>query len=63
MARFRCRACGKEDSFVYDGRHTCPNCGSAAVQFALGVEEIPDDHPLIEAMRRLAEEGNEKNED
>ncbi len=56
MARFHCRSCRKEGSFVYDGRHACPNCGSVDVQFALSIEELPDDHPLIEAMRRLAEE-------
>jgi hypothetical protein len=32
------------------------------VQFAIGVEELPDDDPLIEAMKRLAEEDG-KNED
>jgi hypothetical protein len=56
MARFRCRACGKEGTFVYDGRHECPNCSSIDVQFALGIEELPGDDPLIEAMKRLAEE-------
>jgi Zn finger protein HypA/HybF involved in hydrogenase expression len=50
MARFRCRACGQEGSFVYQaGRHECPRCGSSDVQFALGVEELPDDDPLVEA--------------
>jgi hypothetical protein len=56
VARFRCRACGKEGTFVYDGRHECPNCSSIDVQFALGIEELPGDDPLIEAMKRLAEE-------
>jgi uncharacterized Zn finger protein (UPF0148 family) len=56
MAKFRCRACGEEGTFVYDGRLECPNCGSAEVQFALSIEELPDDDPLIEAMRRRAEE-------
>jgi hypothetical protein len=56
MARVRCRACGKEGAFVYDGRHECPNCSSIRVQFALGIEELPDDDPFIEAMKRLAEE-------
>jgi hypothetical protein len=43
MARFRCRACGQEGAFVYDPkRHECPCCGSRAVQFALGAEEMPD---------------------
>jgi hypothetical protein len=56
VARFRCRACGKGGTFVYDGRHECPNCSSIDVQFALGIEELPGDDPLIEAMKRLAEE-------
>jgi uncharacterized Zn finger protein (UPF0148 family) len=53
MASFRCRACGREGTFEYDGRHACPRCGSVDVQFALGIEEIPDDHPLIEALLKL----------
>jgi Zn finger protein HypA/HybF involved in hydrogenase expression len=56
MARFRCRACGEEGTFVYDGRRDCPQCGSVDVQLAIGVEELTDDHPLIEAMERLAEQ-------
>jgi uncharacterized Zn finger protein (UPF0148 family) len=59
MARFRCRACGEEGTFVYDGRRGCPNCGSIDVQLAIGVEELEDDHPLVEAMKRLAEEDGE----
>jgi hypothetical protein len=62
MARYRCGACGKEGTFVYDGRHKCPKCGSVDVQFALGIEQLPDDDPLIEAMKRLAEEDG-KNKD
>ncbi|WP_426532965.1 hypothetical protein [Bradyrhizobium sp. McL0615] len=43
MARFRCRACGQEGDFVYQAeRHECPRCASIEVQFALGVEELPD---------------------
>lgn len=56
MARFRCRSCGKEGMFVYDGRRKCPNCGSIDAQLAIGIEELPDDHPFVEAMKRLAEE-------
>jgi len=56
MAKLRCRACCEEGTFVYDGRLECPNCGSAEVQFALSIEELPDDDPLIEAMKRRAEE-------
>ncbi len=39
MARFRCRACGQQGTFEYDGRHACPRCGSQDVQFALGSRE------------------------
>jgi len=56
MARFRCRACGEQETFVYDGRRDCPHCGSLDVQFAVGIEELPDDHPFVEAMTRLAAE-------
>jgi uncharacterized Zn finger protein (UPF0148 family) len=63
MARFRCRACGEEGTFVYDGRHDCPNCGSIDVQLAIGVEELPDDDPQVEAMNHLAEKGEETEED
>jgi Zn finger protein HypA/HybF involved in hydrogenase expression len=60
MARFRCRACRQEGTF--DGRHACPRCGAADVQFALGVEELCDDDLLIEAFERLAEGADEINE-
>jgi hypothetical protein len=63
MARFHCRACAQEGMFVYPaGRHECPRCGSRDVQFALGIEELPDDDPLIDAVRRLAEEYDKNNE-
>jgi hypothetical protein len=61
MARFRCRACGEEGTFVYDGRYECPHCRSVEVQFTIGIEELPDDAPLIETMRQLVEE--DRNED
>jgi hypothetical protein len=64
MAKFRCRTCGKEGTFVYDPeRYTCPICDSIDVQFVIGIEELPDDDPLIEAMKRLAKEDDGKNED
>ncbi|MGW1420110.1 hypothetical protein ACWAT4_08340 [Bradyrhizobium manausense] len=44
MARFRCRACAREGEFTYDPRrHECPRCGSPNVQFALGIDEMPDE--------------------
>ena len=64
MAKFRCRTCGKEGTFVYDPeRYTCPICDSIDVQFAIGIEELPDDDPLIEAMKRRAEQDGEKDDD
>jgi hypothetical protein len=33
------------------------------VQFAVSIEELPDDDPLIEAMKRLAKEDDGKKED
>jgi hypothetical protein len=62
MARFRCRACGEEGTFVYDGRRECPRCQSIEVQFAIGIEELADNDPLIEAMKRLGEEDDSKSE-
>lgn len=60
MARFRCRACGQEGTFFYDGRRDCPNCGSVDVQLAICIEELADDDAFVEAMKRLAaEDGSE----
>ena len=59
MARFRCRACGADGLYDHDRQSVCPKCGSHDVQFAFLVEELPDDHPLLEAMLRLAEDGDE----
>jgi hypothetical protein len=60
MARYRCRTCAQEGTFVYDGRLECPHCGSADVQFAIGTLELPDDDPEL---KRLAEQDGEKNHD
>jgi hypothetical protein len=60
MARFRCRFCGEEGTFIFEMRD-CPNCGSVDVQLAIGVEKLPDDDPRVEAMMRLADD--EKTED
>jgi hypothetical protein len=63
MARFRCRACAREGTFVYQaGHHECPRCGSRDVQFAFRIEELSDDAPLIDAVRRLAEGYDKNNE-
>jgi hypothetical protein len=41
--------------------HERANCSSVEVQLAIGIDELPDDAPLVETMRRLAEE--DRNED
>lgn len=57
MARYRCRSCGQ---IVYDPEgHACPDCGSTDVQYALSVDELPDDHPISEAMRSITEEASD----
>jgi rubredoxin len=56
MARFRCRACGHEGTFEYDGRHACPKCGSGDVQFALSIEELGDDDPLIVSLTKMVDD-------
>jgi hypothetical protein len=60
MARFCCHACGSEGTFAYFGNHECPNCGSANVQFALSIEEMADDDPLIVALTNMAESDTEQ---
>lgn len=55
MARFRCRTCGREGEFAYDPtRHECPRCGSPNVQFALGIDEIPEEliDQIVQALRQ-----------
>lgn len=44
MARFRCRACGEESTFVYDGRKDCPNCGATDVQIKVHLWILSDLH-------------------
>ena len=63
MAKFRCRTCGKEGTFVYDPeRYTCPICGSIDAQFAIHLDELPADDPLLNAPNSSPDEDNEKNE-
>jgi rRNA maturation endonuclease Nob1 len=59
MARFRCRACGEEGTFVYTGGHACPRCGSRDVQLAIAVVELSDDDPLIVALTKAADDNTE----
>jgi hypothetical protein len=65
MARFRCPACGQEGDFVYQaGQHECPRCGSIDVQFALGIEELPDEFvEMLLRAERLNDETDETRED
>jgi hypothetical protein len=54
MATFRCRTCHQDGTFVYDAaHHACPRCGSREVQFAIGIDEMPD--PLVDAILKLAD--------
>jgi hypothetical protein len=34
----------------------CPNCGSLQVQFAVSMDELPNDHPPVREMKRFAHE-------
>jgi len=56
MARYKCRSCGNDGEFAYEGIHACPQCGSTEVQFALSIEELPDDAPIIAALMASADE-------
>jgi hypothetical protein len=60
MARFCCRDCNTEGTFSYSGKHECPQCGSVHVQFALAIEELDDDDPLIFAMTKPADDSTEQ---
>ena len=55
------KACHKILKANYDNHHERANCSSVEVQLAIGIDELPDDAPLVETMRRLAEE--DRNED
>lgn len=44
MARFRCRACSEEGTFVYDGRRDCPNCGATDLQIKVLLWIVSDLH-------------------
>jgi uncharacterized OB-fold protein len=55
IAHIRCRDCGVEGSFTFTGRRECPRCGSRDVRYALRIEELADDDPVIAAIAKLAE--------
>jgi len=60
MARFRCRACGKEGEFEYrPDEHACPRCGDINAQIALSVAELPDDDPIVKQIERLANDAED----
>lgn len=60
MARFRCRSCGKEGTWVYDPeRFTCPLCDSIDVQFIISRDEVPEDDPLLNAPKSPSEKDDE----
>jgi uncharacterized Zn finger protein (UPF0148 family) len=59
MARFRCRACRAEGTFEYTGGHACPICGFRDVQLAIATEELSDDHPLIVALTKMADDSTD----
>jgi len=54
MACFR--GCSEKGTFDHIGLHACPKCGSDNVQFALSIEKLADDDPLIAALTALAED-------
>jgi len=61
MAKFRCRACGREGTWVYDPeRFTCPLCDSIDVHFEIFRGELPDDDPVAQRMDALAEAERKK---
>lgn len=63
MAKFCCRTCGKEGTFIYDPeRYTCAICDSIDVQFEIAVDELPADDPLRSAPNSSPQEDDEKNE-
>jgi len=66
MARFRYRACGQEDTFTYKaGPHTCPRCGSPDVQFAISIDELPNEFfdQLIRPVSKIEPEESSTEED
>jgi predicted phosphodiesterase len=44
MARFHCRACGEEGTFVYDAHRDCPGCGATDVQIKVLLWIVSDLH-------------------
>lgn len=48
-----------DGTWTYDPEcFTCPLCDSIDVQFAVGVDELPDDDPLMRALTRMADGGD-----
>ncbi|OKO91719.1 hypothetical protein AC629_01850 [Bradyrhizobium sp. NAS80.1] len=64
MARFRCRTCKQEGTFVYDAeRYTCPLCDSIDVQFIIHREELPEGDPLLNPESSSSRKDGKKSED
>jgi hypothetical protein len=55
IAHIRCRDCGIEGSFTFTGQRECPRCGSRDIRFALRIDQLADDDPVILAVAKLAE--------
>jgi hypothetical protein len=55
IAHIRCRDCGVEGSFTFTGWYECPRFGSRDIRYALRIEELADDDPVIAAIAKLAE--------
>jgi Zn finger protein HypA/HybF involved in hydrogenase expression len=55
IAHIRCRDCGVEGSFTFTRWRECPRCGSRDVRYALRIEELAHDDPVIAAIAKLAE--------
>jgi hypothetical protein len=50
------KACHETLKANYDDRREWTKCRSVEVLLAIGIEELPDDAPFIETLKRLAEE-------
>ena len=48
MVGYECRACGFDGHAPWDGRLSCPECGSAtAVGAAIAIEEMTGDEAMM----------------
>jgi hypothetical protein len=56
MARYRCRNCGWEDTFVHDEKYEGALRRCSIPQFASTADELSDDDLLNVAMKTLAKD-------